>query len=194
MFIRKRQPAGFTLVELMIVVALMGILAAMILPRFEPAVHDQLEGVAQTVAADLAYAQSLAVTNGSNYHLQFETEENRYVLTHSGANPLLDVLPPSPFSSPTDAPDRQTTDLDDLPLVGPGVRIVVVRKRTAPPQDVTDLEFGPLGETTRPEPTVIWLACSSGADCRYLALTIDPVTGLVSIGNVQSTPPPGIAM
>ena len=45
---KDRRPA-FTLIELLIVVALMGILSALLLPQFEPSTHEQLQGAAQII-------------------------------------------------------------------------------------------------------------------------------------------------
>lgn len=187
---RARPTAGFTLVELFIVISIMSILASIVLPQFQPAVHDQLTGIARIVAADIEYARSVAVANNSTYQLTFDLPENRFVLRHTGINSLLDALPYTPFRSPADDADEQTTDLDELPHIGPQVALVAVHCQKALPESVSTLEFGPLGETTRPENTKIWLCCGAGRDLRYLPLEIDAVTGLVSAGDVQSAAPP----
>lgn len=183
------RPAAFSLVELMIVVALMGILAGMVIPHFQPPLNEQLRGTASVVAADLDYARSLAVTNNSAYRLTFSTAENRYVLTHAGTNAALDALPATPFRPRGDAPHEHTCDLDQLPHLGATVYLHAVVKHTTSLERVGDVEFGPLGGTTRPEPTVVWLLCGADTSRRFLPLTIDPITGLVSVGEIQMTVP-----
>ena len=186
----RRRPAGFTLIELLIVVAVMGILAGLVLPRSDPSLHDQLRSAAQIMAADLAYGRSLAVTNNSEYRFTFDTESNRYTLEHSGDDAALDALPDSPFRSPDDPPTEQTVDLDELPRVGMGVRIVEVAAQASTPQSVDDVEFGPLGTTTRSEETVIWLGAGAGSATRFIQLHVNPVTGLTTVGSYSGAGPP----
>lgn len=187
---RRLKSAGFSLIELLIVIAVMGILAGLVLPNSSANFHDQLRAAAQILRTDLAYGRTLAVANNSSYQISFDTEQNRYILEHSGVNPALDTLPHSPFRTPDDPPDQQIVDFRQLPHVGPTVRIVVAASMGANlAQKVDHVEFGPLGETTRSEPTVIWLAVGQGSDARYITLKVDPVTGLVQIGEYTSSGP-----
>jgi prepilin-type N-terminal cleavage/methylation domain-containing protein len=190
----RRQFAGFSLIELMIVIAIMGIVAALATPSLNPGLHDQLQSVARLVAGDIAYGRSLAVANNSQYRFTFDATANRYILRHSGVNTALNVLPESPFRSPSDPPDQYIVDLAGLPrLGGHNVRVLAV---TGPSQTVitsADLEFGPLGETTRSQETLVWLAGGRGADTRYLTVHVNPVTGLTSIGQFTSLAPSGVA-
>ena len=183
----KNSTRGYTLVELLIVVALVGVLAAAVLPSFNPSVGDGLTSAAQILASDLAYARSLAVTNNRRYKLTFDTTQNRYVLTHSGSNSLLQVLPPSAFHRTDDAPNQQTTDLDDIPHTGPTAQLLAAQTALLTP--VADVEFGPLGGTTRTAATVVWLASGNGNNQRYLSVSIDPITGLAALGDLQANRP-----
>jgi hypothetical protein len=122
--------------------------------------------------------------------MSFDIAENRYILEHSGASAALDTLPDSPFRAPDDPPEQHIVDLDELPRMGPPVTLVVAATSEAAPRRVVDVEFGPLGETTRSQPTIIWLGCGQDSDRRYLALEINPVTGLTDVGDYTAEGPP----
>jgi len=177
------------LIELLIVIAILGILVGLVLPEADANYYDQVRALAHILRTDLAYGRSLAVANNSSYRFTFDTAQNRYLLEHSGSNAALDVLPDGPFHNPGDPPGQHIVDLDELPHLGPTVQILTVAKSLAAPQRVAEVEFGPLGETTRSEKTVVWLSIGHGLDTRYITLTIDPVTGLAEIGEYTSEGP-----
>jgi len=170
MLCRRRPPAGFSLIELLLVISLMAILAGLVLPSSNPSIHDQLQAAGRIVSGDLAYGRSLAVTYNSPYCIEFDLTENRYVLSHSGTNPALNTLPDSPFRNPDDPDNQHVVDLDELPHLGVGVKIAAVAEMGSMCKAVDDVEFGPLGETTRSGLTVIWLSAGQGLSQRYLVL------------------------
>jgi prepilin-type N-terminal cleavage/methylation domain-containing protein len=182
---QRGRAAAFSLVELMVVVVLLGILTAAILPQFESSTADQLTSAAQIVAADLDYVRSLAVGNGSEYYVTFDLDGQRYILKHRGG----DDMPPSPFRRPSDPPKEHIVDLADLPRLGPPVELAGA---LAAGKTVSDVEFNSLGATTRGDKTFVWLACGLGTQRRYLPVEIDPVTGLATVGELQSARPTGI--
>lgn len=71
---------GFTLVEILAVVAILGIAAAVILPQIGN--RDDLRAIstAREVMADLSYAQSQAVSTQKAQYVRFDTTSNRYDL------------------------------------------------------------------------------------------------------------------
>src|SRR5262245_50450256 len=100
---RARQMArGISMMEMMVVLTIIGVLAALTIPYFETTAPDQLQAAATVVVADIAYARNLAISNGSEYRLTFQPASNQYQLTHSGTNSLLNALPSSPFKLSTD--------------------------------------------------------------------------------------------
>lgn len=184
-----RKNAGYSLIELLMVVTIMGIFAAMAIPNATPSLHDQLEGVAQTIASDIAYARNLAVVNNSTYCFTFDIPNNQYILKYSGTNSALNNLPASSLGSPGDPPTQQTVQLANLPHIGGSVQLYAVYSLATPAQSVTTLEFGALGQTTRSGSTVVWLSAGAGEATRYLSILVNPVTGLTWIQNFQAVQP-----
>ncbi len=186
---RHRRTAGLTALELLLVVVIVALLAAMVLPNAQEACYDQLRTTAQIVAADLAYARSLAVANNDNYRITFDLNGNTYTLTHSGTNAALNTLPFSPFS-PGPLATQHVVGLNDLPHVGPVVRLSAVATTGSGMQAVGNIEFGPLGQTTCTAPTMVWLMAGNGTERRYITLQTNPVTGLIQVNGYSSVGPP----
>ena len=188
----NRQRAGFSLVELLIVVSLMAVLAGAIIPHMQPDVVSQLTNLAHILVVDLGYAQNLAITNDSCYQITFDTSSGRYTLKHSGSNPTFNVLPPAPLGRGDDPVDQQITRLSDLPRMGTGVHILTVLEQagiSGTPTAVADVEFTPLGATSRTAPTTIWLTAGAATGQRYLPIEINPVTGLATTGPLTAIAP-----
>jgi hypothetical protein len=60
---------------------------------------------------------------------------------------------------------------------------------SASPVHVSSVDFGPLGQTTRSEETVVWLAAGAGSTARYVGVHINPATGLVTVGTLSAENP-----
>lgn len=184
---RQAARSAFTLVEILITVAVMAILAGMLIPYAGSTAPDQLRAGIQIAAADVDYARHLAINNNSKYRLTFQPSANKYYLEHSGTLAVLNTLPRSPYKLATDSASQQTTDLAKLPLGGTKLELVVVKLDTG--AIVTTLEFGPLGSTTASSGTNIWFACGQGPSRRYMPLRVDPVTGLTEAGALTAVHP-----
>ena len=177
----KRRPRGFSLIELLTVIVVMAIIAGVVVISSAPSYHDQLQAAARVVAAELNHTRSLAETNGSRYTVTFDIAEDRLVMRHSGTNAALDTLSNTVFRRKKDPSDQHIIELGELDCIDN-----VSLERVAILKDsllaASEVEFGPLGETTARYPTLIWLAAGPANARLYLLLVVDPVTGMTSIG------------
>jgi prepilin-type N-terminal cleavage/methylation domain-containing protein len=187
--LHARRRVGFSLVEMLIVIVIMGILARLAIVAFSSTATEQLRATAQVVAADLNYARSLAIGNNSRYRIDFDVTNNALTLRHSGTDAALNTLPSSPFRNPSDPPDQQITRLAELPTGGGIVRLFGVRNSVA--SMLSSIEFGPYGETSLPFNTTVWLTIGTGSSQRYLPVEVSYVTGLTTLGEIQGTVPTG---
>ncbi len=177
---------------MMVVLTILSILAALVIPYFETTSVDQLQAGVTIVVADVDYARGLAIANGSNYRITFTPTTNRYQLTHTGTNTLLNTLPTSPFKLQTDTATTQTTRFDTLPLGAGELKLVGVLRGT-PSAEHTTVTFTPLGNTSSSDDTLIWLTSGLGTSRRYQAVRVSAVTGLATVEAMTATAPTGLA-
>lgn len=185
----RRRTVGYTLVEVMIAVAVIAVVAAMAIPSFEPDVAAKLESFAQIVASDLRQARDLAVSGNSTYRVTFERTDNRYYLTHVGSNAALNTLPSPLFPNAANTATRTYTDLDDLPQLGADARLAAVEARRSTVTAVTTVEFGPLGATTETADTIVWLTSGPATNALYIGIRVNAVTGLTTIEPMTAAAP-----
>lgn len=81
---RRGSPAreAVTLVELMVVLVLLSIVAAVIVPRAVQTSDLEVVSAARVLAADLNYAQDLAITSQTPVTLTFNVTQNSYTLSN----------------------------------------------------------------------------------------------------------------
>jgi type II secretion system protein H len=75
---KKRIAGGFTLIEIIIVMVIIGIAAMIAVPMFSGAADMQVRAAANRIAADLDYAKGLAVTYQKPYCVVFNTSSESY--------------------------------------------------------------------------------------------------------------------
>ncbi|RMG04160.1 MAG: prepilin-type N-terminal cleavage/methylation domain-containing protein [Planctomycetota bacterium] len=182
---RGKRPA-FTLVELLVVVMVIAIVAAVVLPASSGSQATALQAAGRSVASDIDYARHLAVTMNTKIRLTFDVSGNRYLIEPVDASIQ---LPASPFASPEDTAGRQVIRLDDFPGLGMPVRLAGVSEGSGPPATSYTLEFDTLGDSGNTEPVYVWLACGSGQATRYIATAVMPVTGETLLGDVTAAAP-----
>src|SRR5215208_3549247 len=76
---------GFTLVEILVVVIILGIAGAIIVPSIGSRDDMKAAAAARVIMADLIYAQNLAITSQGNRYINFDTVNQQYSLTDSAA-------------------------------------------------------------------------------------------------------------
>ncbi|MDD5010866.1 MAG: prepilin-type N-terminal cleavage/methylation domain-containing protein [Phycisphaerae bacterium] len=74
---------GFTLLEVVIVLMVIGIIAAMAVPMYVSAASVQLRAAADVIASDLEYAKSMAISTGKSHSVVFDTAAESYSIENS---------------------------------------------------------------------------------------------------------------
>jgi len=81
---RTTRPAGgFTLAEIIVVVVIIGIAAAVIVPLVVDTGDMQATAAARMIAADLQYAQNQAITRQQDITVTFDAADNSYVVSNA---------------------------------------------------------------------------------------------------------------
>jgi prepilin-type N-terminal cleavage/methylation domain-containing protein len=75
---RPARRGGFTLVEILVVVVILGVSAAVIVPQIGNRDDLRCTSMARAVMSDLMYAQSRAVSMQKPHFVRFNTVTNRY--------------------------------------------------------------------------------------------------------------------
>lgn len=93
---RSFPTGGFTLVELVVVIAILAAIAALVLPKIASTGRGELRCSARKLAASLRYVEDLAVTTRTGYrlHVDLEASTLRFtkVLPEGGEQPADDPL------------------------------------------------------------------------------------------------------
>jgi type II secretion system protein H len=82
----RRTQAGYTLVEVLVVVTIMGIVAAIVVPQMLQAGTLGVQAAARALIADIIYAQNEAVVRQTPHKVIFDEEGNRYRLVRADAD------------------------------------------------------------------------------------------------------------
>jgi type II secretory pathway pseudopilin PulG len=158
-----------TIVELLVVIVAIGILSAVVIPELSSEEDSQLRAAAEALAADVAYAQLLAIqSGGEGVAVVFNQPHNRYHLAMAGD-------PDTPITHPTNR-----TDYRMIYGFGAAQSLAAVRLLDADVGDDGILVLGSYGDPDQSTNAVITM----GAGRRRCTVTFEPITGEPSISEV----------
>ncbi len=167
---RRPHRKGFTLVELLIVVSILGISAALAVPMLRNSELNQLRAAGDLLLADLAYAQAEAIAHADDRRvIVLDIAGNRYHLAagSTAATPLTDPVGKVPY--------RVTYGQGRAATLG------AVRLSAISVGGDNQLGFGPFGQLDQTTPATITLTAGG----RSLTVTLDPTTGQASAGQIN---------
>ncbi|MFA9480195.1 Tfp pilus assembly protein FimT/FimU [Phycisphaerales bacterium AB-hyl4] len=79
---------GYTLIEVLVVVVVLGIVAAIVVPQMLQAGTLGVQAAARMIIADILYAQNDAVAHQAERRVVFDVEGNRYMVTDASGETL----------------------------------------------------------------------------------------------------------
>ncbi|MCC7146605.1 MAG: prepilin-type N-terminal cleavage/methylation domain-containing protein [Phycisphaeraceae bacterium] len=85
---RSAARQGFTLVEVIVVIALMGIASAMVIPQMLTSGTLTTQAAGRTIIADLLYAQNDAVARQQTRRVVFDLDNDNYRITDAEGNTI----------------------------------------------------------------------------------------------------------
>jgi prepilin-type N-terminal cleavage/methylation domain-containing protein len=165
-----REPEGFTLIELMIVVAVLAIAGALAVPMLGNTAPDKLRGATSTLAADLAFAKVESMAHSDDLRLVvFDNPNDRYHIaaTSDAATPITNPINQQPYLityGQGTAASLTNVTIDSYSLDGDA-----------------QLGFNLYGGLDQATAATITLGC----DGLTVTVTLDPNTGESTIGAIN---------
>jgi prepilin-type N-terminal cleavage/methylation domain-containing protein len=165
---------AFTLVEILMVVVILGILAAIIVPQIGARDDLRLASAARVIIADLSYAQSMAITSQRKHFVAFDA--NQFAIQSRTS----DLVDPTDIVHPVN-PGNYVVSFTSGPLAG----VSIIESTFG---DTSTLAFDELGSplsydsasditTTLSSPGVIRIQSGD----RIMTISIEPYTGEMSV-------------
>lgn len=173
----RRQPA-YTLIELLIVVVIMGIAAAIVVPALGGADPIRVQTSVRAIASDIMFAQSDAVAYQERRAVVFDLEDNSYSVVRVTGNtidPVADAL----FRVGADS-QRYIVELDDLSDDGAAIMEVDFDGTAVL---IFDELGGPVLTTTSDEPSNGGFIDVGSADAAF-RITVAPYTGRITVARI----------
>lgn len=168
-----RHSRGFTLVEMLTVVVVVGILSALMVPMLGDTGQSKLIAAANQVAADVAFAQIESISHADDLrYVIFDLDNNTYFIA-----PTSDLL--TPVTNPIGNRPYQITFGKGNQRQLSGVTITNVSMNGD-----SRLRFGIYGELDQATAATVTLACEGS----QITVTIDPTCGDISMSDITAVP------
>lgn len=161
--------AGFTLVEILIVLVIMGIIATVAVPRMGETDTSRLRAAAQLLYADLEYTQYESITHPG------DTRIIVFNLANPGYHIAATSRPKVPIENPIGSVNYQRTFGQGAASLLDGVSLSALSLNGD-----RRLGFGRYGELDQDTAAVITLAAGDQA----IDVTIEPFSGEISVGPI----------
>ncbi len=172
---KPARRAGFTLVELLITVLIIGIAAGLAVPMLGSTSTTKLREAGKLLAADLAFAQNESITHGSDLRtVVFDTDTASY---HIGT--VSD--PDTPITNPIGGEPFRVTFGEGRAKQLAGVSIVGLSMNGDTGATADRFVFGLYGQIDQASDATITL----GADGMTITLTVEASTGETTLSNLQ---------
>jgi prepilin-type N-terminal cleavage/methylation domain-containing protein len=176
---RQTKTRGYTLVEILIVVIILGIASSLIIPSMGSAQVLRVQASMRAVVADITFAQSDALAYQERRAVYFDIPNNRYaVIQVTGAvlDPVNDIL----FDT-TRHSGRMEVDLNEPRFGG---ATIVSADFDGDSALIFDELGGPVQTPTGDAPGLGGTIRIEGADGTAWEITVEAYTGRVSVLNV----------
>jgi len=160
------NPRAFSMAEVIMVMALLAIAAAVVVPQFSDQTEQHALSAARMIVFDLQYAQDLAVTSRSPVTADFASMPGQYRLADSASQTLTHPITHKPYLVELGSQSQWA-----------GLSISVQLVDQATQASTTDLTFGALGT-----PGAAGTIMLSHEDLdRNVLLTVHAATGRVTV-------------
>lgn len=167
---RLTQPHGFSVVELLIVVTIIAIAAALVVPMMRDNDTAQLRAAAGLLVADLAFAQVESIAHADALRCLVLDADNKTYSVATVSQPTVPLTNPadkSPYS--VTFGQRRAQTLGRVTFFSNNIG---VDKR---------LGFGAYGQLDQTTAATFTLAAGD----RKITITLDPITGQPTVGSIQ---------
>ncbi len=115
---RSNKCRGFTLVEILCVVVILGIAAGIIIPQLGMRHDLKAAAAARMLISDLMYAQNLAISKQRKHYIQFVDQQYTLMSRDSDSDPLSAISHPVTKNTYTVGMGSATPGLDGVSLAG----------------------------------------------------------------------------
>jgi prepilin-type N-terminal cleavage/methylation domain-containing protein len=85
---RTSSPRGFTFVELLVVLVILGIMAALVVPQIARSDSFAAQGAARMLVSDLLFAQNNAIAEQAEREVRFDIDAQNYWIEDETDTPL----------------------------------------------------------------------------------------------------------